>query len=272
MEILPANYVEFNTRHSAPAELTFSQVAIDHSMDYLCGSAHILIDSEHDLNITVGGAEYTLEKGRHYFPFLPMFHEFRIMAGQTYKVYTVNTLVCSVAATAMFHCLLVGSNFVVYPCIKDLSGAQTIMKGGMLGSGSDIMGHLQECPASIVSSHKYEEIPGLYGSYLYCTDIESIREDPDVTKYLVLYDKDIVRQSHPPCILVSYREENREHLTMVLRQKYGIELRDGNLVTIKVPKTAEEIRQEAAKTRTEILRGYEKIKDYITVNWSPSPI
>lgn len=79
----------------------------------------------------------------------------------------------------------------------------------------------------LVDKHKTEINNDIVENFIYAEDdvLSKLRNNENLTKYFDYYDKNFVRESMPPCILVRYESKNKQYIEDLLVE-YNIPLSD----------------------------------------------
>ncbi len=200
----------------------------------------IHIKSSIPITLELGGAEYILESGEHYLPFTYGFHDIKIKTDITnnndVEIYH-KCLTDEQYYNA--YCLMLKYPIYINTIHKNSSSpnesdSNTIYCYGMFGTVSDndlysvnksfTLNSNSNCfwlkLEKLVESDKVKT----YSQFIYHKDIHLVQNDTEITKLLVNYDKDYVRQSYHPCIAICYEETNYQALKNILNSKYNIKL------------------------------------------------
>ncbi len=221
-------------------------------MDGLKLQNSIYIKSNIPLPIEIGGVEYTLESGKHYIPYLHIYHNIKILTdlsnNEECEVY--HNCLCDDKYHDAF-IIMCQYNFVLVKSIhSENKSAIFIFGSGMAGlttyeeiSNKKVNEYniyfSSDCRwLSFCDIYKNKDpTKDTYSQFIYNINIKQVQEDNDVTQYLINWDKDFVRDSMPPCIAICYSETNYEELKDVLKRKYNIKLskprEPNNVIKIK---------------------------------------
>lgn len=131
-----------------------------------------------------------------------------------------------------------------------------ICNSGMLHSTDDIIYR-----TIIIDNTICQEDHNDTSAYWYHKDIATIIEDPEVTRYLTERD-DFIRDSYPPCVVVSYKPEHDKELRDVLLRKYGLTFNGTTAPKLtRTEKTTEQLQHEFVSERAKLLTDLISLMD-----------
>jgi len=242
---------------------------------YLKGN--IYINTPIKLNVEIGGSLYIFKKGSYFIPNMCNFHNIKILTdiSNNNKIEIYDCCFTDDYYNESFKLAIkykIITNTITKLDNKKFSDDVAIFGSGMCGNNSEsyfssnyYLNNSQfilssECiwfnKTKLISRDRIKI--NTYSQFLHHLNVKLIQNDDDITCLLEYYDKDFVRESYPPCILITYSEQNFEKLKEVLKTKY-----DKDICMPKEPdklfekKTYNEIIDEI-KIENEKLEKYEK--------------
>lgn len=253
-------YVKFNTRY-IPNIISKNKHEKNQQLN-----GNIYIKSEIPIELKIGGVNYILNEGEHFIPsVIHACHYIELIteiSNNDIEIY----IDCLVDEQYLNMLYVISSYFFCVDSINvknanhdidyaDCSNLKTIFAYGMCNALS--VEKINQCEYGInLNLHNVIENHDMkkYSCFIYSCEIESVKNDKEITDLLINYDKNIVRQSYPPCIGICYEETNYEKLKNILISKYNIE--------IKLPNKADSI--YGKKTYDEILHIINKHNQKMT--------
>jgi hypothetical protein len=217
----PKGYIILNTNYLPTNQQLYEAPNLLNNLDNsTLKNADYIIESDEQIEFVIGGQNYYMDAGKYFLPFI-LFCDFKINNRNKCKMYT-----CILKKNVSL-CVILKYRILIKNLKIKNSDNVVIYQDGMYGSFSK--NNLTKLlpswkPLYYKKIEPQNELNNTYTCFIYHENIEDVRKDQDVTKYLLDYDKDIVGLSYPPCIAITYTNNNYLNLKEILDTKYSIKL------------------------------------------------
>ena len=287
MESLKYGYLNYNTRY-IPKNINEKLINVDGNFEKF---DNIYIKSDKPIEIEVISDEndtsiykimpYTITSGEHFIPYYFTKQNIKILNGEGVEMYKcsdyknnfeiVNDYICIIETIEHYDTIDHHTKYkfgLYYNCDYPWIYTHKSIESGLLRyicrtfEKDFIWIDYYDC-------YQFKNKNDYMYSHLIChEDIHIIQKDKEVTVFLDVWDKDLIRYESGSCILVTYNEKKFNNLQKVLKKKYKYILNKPEPIIIKKLKTYENIYLQIAEHNKK-LKTLNKAFNFVTVEEIP---